>query len=100
MCCARRGCGGRAVLGRSSPTTVSGAPRWTRANRCRCTRSVSLVALYLLLPFGVLLVLGVPIAFSLILACGLFLTASGTRIPPIMLANDMFGAVDSVSLLA
>ena len=61
---------------------------------------MSLVALYLLLPFTVLLVLGVPIAFSLILACGVFLTGSGTRIPSMMLANDMFGAVDSVTLLA
>ncbi len=61
---------------------------------------MELIFLYLLLPFTVLLLLGVPIAFSLALACGAFLALSGTRIPPMMLANDLYGAVDSYTLLA
>ena len=61
---------------------------------------MELILLYLLLPFMILLLLGVPIAFSLTLACSAFLALSGTRIPPMMLANDLYGAVDSYTLLA
>jgi len=61
---------------------------------------VDLVALYLLLPFLLLLALGVPIAFSISLACALFLLFSGTRIPATVLASEMYGAVDSFTLLA
>jgi len=61
---------------------------------------VDLVAFYLLLPFLLLLALGVPIAFSISLACALFLLFSGTRIPTTVLASEMYGAVDSFTLLA
>lgn len=61
---------------------------------------MELIGLYLLLPFAALLILGVPIAFSLALGCVVFLTLSGTRIPPMMLANDLYGSVDSFTLLA
>jgi tripartite ATP-independent transporter DctM subunit len=61
---------------------------------------MELIAVFLLLPFVALLLVGVPIAFCLALACAVFLAFSGTRIPPMMLANDMYGAVDSITLLA
>ena len=61
---------------------------------------MDLVAFYLLLPFLLLLALGVPIAFSISLACALFLLFSGTRIPATVLASEMYGAVDSFTLLA
>src|SRR3989442_11527291 len=60
---------------------------------------MDLVAPYLLLPFLLLLAVGVPIAFSLSLACALFLLFSGTRIPTTVLASEMYGAVDSFTLL-
>src|SRR5215470_6632064 len=58
------------------------------------------LGIYLALPFLVLLMLNVPVAFALILSSALFLGFSGTRIPAMMLPNDMFGAIDSISLLA
>jgi tripartite ATP-independent transporter DctM subunit len=58
------------------------------------------LGLYLALPFFVLLVLNVPVAFNLILASACYLEFSGTRIPAMMLPNDMFGSIDSISLLA
>jgi tripartite ATP-independent transporter DctM subunit len=58
------------------------------------------LGLYLALPFFLLLVLNVPVAFNLILSSACFLTFSGTRIPAMMVPNDMFGSIDSVSLLA
>ena len=61
---------------------------------------MDLVGPYLLLPFLVLLTIGVPIAFSISLACAIFLLFSGTRIPVTVLASEMYGAVDSFSLLA
>ena len=61
---------------------------------------MDLVAPWLFLPFLVLLALGVPIAFSLSLACAIFLLFSGTRIPTTVLASEMYGAVDSFALLA
>ncbi len=61
---------------------------------------MDLLLLYLALPFAILLFLNVPVAFSLTLSSAFFLTFSDTRIPGMMLANDMFGAVDSISLLA
>ena len=61
---------------------------------------MDIVAPYLLLPFVVLLALGVPIAFSLSLASATFLLFSGTRIPVTVLASEMYGAVDSFALLA
>src|SRR5262245_28758380 len=61
---------------------------------------MDLVALWLFLPFLALLALGVPIAFSLSLACAIFLAFSGTRIPMTVLASEMYGTVDSFALLA
>lgn len=58
------------------------------------------LGLYLALPFFVLLLLNVPVALNLILASACYLEFSGSRIPAMMLPNDMFGSIDSVSLLA
>ena len=58
------------------------------------------LGLFLALPFFVLLALNVPVAFSLILSSAFFLELSGTRIPLIMLPNDIFGSLNSVTLLA
>jgi len=41
---------------------------------------MEIVAPYLLIPFGVLLILGIPVAFALGLACMIFLFFSGTTI--------------------
>lgn len=61
---------------------------------------MELVVPWLFAPFLGFLILGVPIAFSLGLACVVFLFFSGTRIPPIMLATQMYGGIDSFALLA
>ncbi|MBI3514833.1 MAG: TRAP transporter large permease [Proteobacteria bacterium] len=61
---------------------------------------MELIAVYLFMPFVALLVLGVPVAFSLGLACVGFLVFSGTRIPMIVLATEMYGSIDSFTLLA
>ncbi len=61
---------------------------------------MELVAPYLLIPFGVLLVLGIPVSFSLGLACTIFLLFSGSPIPPLVLATEMFTAVNQFALLA
>ena len=61
---------------------------------------MELIGPYLLLPFVVLLILGVPIAFSLGLASAIFLFFSGTTIPHIVLVTEMYTAVDSFALLA
>ncbi|MGQ0664526.1 MAG: TRAP transporter large permease [Pseudomonadota bacterium] len=61
---------------------------------------MDIVGWYLFLPFLVFLVLGIPIAFSLALSCTVFVLFSGTRIPAIVLATEMYGAIDSFTLLA
>src|SRR5258708_6691556 len=61
---------------------------------------MELIVTFLFVPFVLLFLIGVPIAFSLALACGCFLLFSGTRIPALLLATDMYGAVDSFTLLA
>ena len=61
---------------------------------------MELIGPYLFLPFVVLLVLGVPIAFSLGLASAFFLFFSGATIPRIVLVTEMYTAVDSFALLA
>ena len=61
---------------------------------------MDIVGPWLFLPFLGLLALGVPIAFSLSLSCAIFLLFSGTRIPPLVLATELYGAVDSFTLLA
>jgi tripartite ATP-independent transporter DctM subunit len=61
---------------------------------------MDIVAPWLFLPFIILLAIGVPIAFSIAAACAIFLLFSGTRIPPLVLATEMYGALDSFALLA
>lgn len=61
---------------------------------------MDIVGLYLFLPFLAFLTLGVPIAFSLSLACTVFLLFSGTRISDIIMATELYVAVDTVTLLA
>jgi tripartite ATP-independent transporter DctM subunit len=61
---------------------------------------IDAIAIWLFLPFLALLILGIPIAFSLAAGCIVFVLVSDTRFPAIEIANQMFGAVNSVSLLA
>jgi tripartite ATP-independent transporter DctM subunit len=61
---------------------------------------MELVAPWLLIPFGLLLVLGIPVAFSLGLACTIFLLFSGWGRPSSMLVTEMFTAVNQFALLA
>ena len=61
---------------------------------------MELVGPYLFLPFVVLLIAGVPIAFALGVSSMVFLLFSGTTIPPIMAVNQMFPAVGKFALLA
>ena len=62
--------------------------------------SMGLVGLYLFLPLGILIVLGVPIAFCLALSCIIFLLFSGTTIPALVIVTEMYAATDSYSILA
>src|SRR5271167_4524507 len=89
------GCGGAAA--EPSPSRGASGPT-SRPPRSRA--GMFELGIYLALPFFVLLMLNVPIALNLILSSACFLEFSGSRIPPIMLPNDMFGSIDSVSLLA
>jgi len=61
---------------------------------------MDVVGPWLMLPFLLFLLLGVPIAFSILLGCAIFLLFSGTRIPPLVLATEIYGAIDSFTLLA
>jgi tripartite ATP-independent transporter DctM subunit len=61
---------------------------------------MEIVAPYLLIPFGILLILGIPVSFALGLACVIFLFFSGTTIPPLILITEMFTAVNQFALLA
>ena len=69
---------------------------------------MEVVALYLLLPLSVLLVLGVPIAFSLGLSCAFFLALINIpalelvprAIPMNVLISEMYGGVSQFALLA
>jgi TRAP-type transport system large permease protein len=61
---------------------------------------MEIVAPYLLIPFGALLILGIPVAFALGLACVIFLFFSGTTIPPLILVTEMYTAVNQFALLA
>jgi len=61
---------------------------------------MELVGPYLLIPFGAALILGIPVAFSLGLACIIFLLFSGSPIPPLILITEMFTAVNQFALLA
>ncbi len=56
---------------------------------------------FLLLPFAVFLVLGIPVAVSIGLSCVSFLTLSGAPIPPLsLLATEMYDSVAKYALLA
>lgn len=61
---------------------------------------MDIVGPWLFLPFLGTIAFGVPIAFGLAFASVVFILFSGTRIPPIVLATEPFGAVDSFTLLA
>jgi tripartite ATP-independent transporter DctM subunit len=61
---------------------------------------MDLVALYLFLPFAVLLVIGVPIAVTLGLASAFFILFSGWGRPPIVLVTEMYVGVALFALLA
>ena len=50
---------------------------------------MELAATYLFLPFGVLLVLGLPIAFALIGACIAFIAFAGTPVPFAILVTEL-----------
>ena len=61
---------------------------------------MTLIGLFLFIPFVVLLLGGLPIAISLALSCVVFILCSGTRIPLLSLPNDIYGAIDTITLLA
>ena len=61
---------------------------------------MELVGPYLLLPFAILLVLGVPIAFSLGIASFIFLFLAETTIPPLIVVTEMYSGIDRFALLA
>lgn len=61
---------------------------------------MELVGPYLLLPFAVLLLLGVPIAFSLGIASFIFLFLADTTIPPLIVVTEMYSGIDRFALLA
>jgi C4-dicarboxylate transporter DctM subunit len=61
---------------------------------------MSATLLYLFLPFGVCLVLGVPIAATLALSCLSFILFSGLPIPPSVLIDESYSALNSYALLA
>jgi len=57
-------------------------------------------AVYLFLPFLALLVIGVPIAFSLGLACAFFIAFAGTPVPFSVMITEMSASIDNYALLA
>ena len=62
---------------------------------------MELVGPWLFFPFFLLLILGIPIAFSIGLSCAFFLLfAPGVSIPPIILVTEMYTAVSQFALLA
>jgi C4-dicarboxylate transporter DctM subunit len=61
---------------------------------------MELAAVYLFLPFVVLLVFGVPIAFSLGLACTFFVAFAGTPVPLSVMITEMAASLDNYALLA
>ena len=61
---------------------------------------MEIINVYLFLPLALLIVLGVPIAFSLALSCIVFLLFSGTRIPSLVIVTEMYSALDSPGILA
>ncbi len=62
---------------------------------------MEVVGPYLFIPFALFLVMGVPVAFSLGIACMVFLFfAPGVHIPPLIIVTEMFTAVSQFALLA
>lgn len=61
---------------------------------------MTLAALYLFLPFLVLLALGVPVAFAIGGACAVFIAFSGEPIPYSVIVTEMSAALNSYALLA
>lgn len=62
--------------------------------------TMTIVALYLFLPFFGFLIVGIPVAFSIGLASVFFLFLSGTQIPPLVLITEMYTGVNQFALLA
>ena len=58
------------------------------------------IGLFLFLPFFVTLLIGVPIAFCLGIACATFILLSDTRIQLFVLATESFTAINTYALLA
>ena len=58
------------------------------------------IGLFLFLPFFVTLLMGVPIAFCLGIACASFILLSDTRIQLFVLATESFTALNTYALLA
>lgn len=56
--------------------------------------------IFLFVPFIASLLLAIPVVYSLGIACAVFLLVSGTRIPPIIIATEMYAAINVVALLA
>ena len=56
--------------------------------------------LYLLIPFTVFLFIGVPIAFSLGLACAVYVFFSGRPVPFSMIITETTAGIDNYALLA
>lgn len=61
---------------------------------------MDIIGLYLLLPFFLLLLLDVPVVVCLGLSSAIFLFASGTRLPPLLIVTEMYDSVAKVTLLA
>jgi len=61
---------------------------------------MDIVGPYLLLPFFALLLVNVPVVVCLGLASAVFLFLSGTRLPPLLIATEMYDSVAKVALLA
>ena len=57
---------------------------------------MTIVALYLFLPFFGSLIIGIPVAFSIGLASVIFLLFSGAPIPPLVLITEMYTGVNQL----
>lgn len=58
------------------------------------------IALYMVLPFLVFLLLGMPVAFCLGISTFIFLFFSGTPIPALVVTTEMYSGIDQFALLA
>ncbi len=58
------------------------------------------ILVYMMLPFILSILIGVPIVFAIGIACASYLIFSGTSIPMTVLVTEMAGGLDSYALLA